>query len=243
MLLNLPQPLVAVPPTKTYACSAHQRNCDQAVSHDQKDTRRDYSHSALHRNDLQPDPLLQFKLWMDDALAAELTDATAMSLATADTGGKPSNRIVLLKTFDDRGYTWFTDYRSHKGADLAANPQAALLFYWREFERQVRIEGPVAQVSPGESAEYFHSRPLDSRLAAAVSHQSAAVDNRELLEEAVARLREAHPDGEVPAPEDWGGYRLQPQRYEFWQGREGRLHDRFRYTQDAGDWRIERLQP
>jgi pyridoxamine 5'-phosphate oxidase len=187
--------------------------------------------------------MTQFKQWMDAALAAELTDATAMALATADDLGRPSNRIVLLKAFGVQGFTWFTDYRSHKGRDLAANPQAALLFYWREFERQVRIEGNVVQLSREESEAYFASRPLDSRMAAAASHQSMAVAGRNALEQAVMRVQAQYPKGDVPAPEDWGGYCLRPECFEFWQGREGRLHDRFRYTRDAGEWRIERLQP
>ena len=213
------------------------------MSHDQTPHRREYAHAELRRAALDEDPLVQFKLWMDAALEAELTDATAMALATADAQGRPSNRIVLLKTFGAQGFAWYTDYRSHKGRDLAANPQAALLFYWREFERQVRIEGSVVQVSRGESEEYFNSRPVASRMAAAVSHQSMTVANRNTLEQAVTRVQEQFPDGNVPAPEAWGGYRLLPECFEFWQGREGRLHDRFRYTRDGDAWRIERLQP
>lgn len=213
------------------------------MSHDQTHNRREYAHAELRRAQLHADPLYQFKQWMDAALAAELTDATAMALATADAQGRPSNRIVLLKAFDAQGFTWFTDYRSHKGADLAANPHAALLFYWREFERQVRIDGVVAQVSREESQQYFQSRPADSRMAAAASYQSAVVNDRQILEQSVAALHEEYADGEVPTPEQWGGYRLTPCRYEFWQGREGRLHDRFRYSEVDSRWIIERLQP
>ncbi len=213
------------------------------MSQDQNHNRREYAHGALRRGDLAADPLDQFKAWLDAALEAQLTDATAMALATADPQGMPSNRIVLLKGYSDRGFTWFTDYRSLKGADLAANPQAALLFYWREFERQVRISGTVEKISRAESADYFASRPPDSQLAAAASHQSAAVADRPTLEQAVAKLSAQYPDGVVPAPQQWGGYCLSPTRFEFWQGREGRLHDRFCYVaQDAG-WLIERLQP
>ena len=213
------------------------------MSHDQTHNRREYAHGALRRAELQADPRRQFQMWMEAALAAELTDATAMALATADAAGRPSNRIVLLKAFDERGFTWFTDYGSHKGRDLAANPQASLLFYWREFERQVRIEGRVRQVSRAESEAYFATRPLDSRMAAAISEQSAVVDSREVLEQAVHDLKQQSHDGVVPAPANWGGYRLEPERYEFWQGREGRLHDRFRYSRVADGWSIDRLQP
>jgi len=213
------------------------------VSHDQKHNRREYAHGALRRADLAADPLMQFKAWMDQALAAELTDATAMALATADADGRPSNRIVLLKEFSSAGFTWFTDYRSRKGADLQANPHAALLFYWREFERQVRISGAVEKLSREDSASYFATRPQDSRLAAAASHQSAAVNDRQVLEQAVVTLAQQYPDGNVPLPEQWGGYRLVPASFEFWQGREGRLHDRFSYVLQAGRWQIERLQP
>lgn len=213
------------------------------MSHDQKHTRREYAHDALRRAELAADPVAQFKTWIEAALAAELTDATAVALATADAAGRPSNRIVLLKEFSSSGFTWFTDYRSQKGADLDVNPQAALLFYWREFERQVRISGAVQKLSREDSVSYFTSRPQDSRLAAAASHQSAPVANRRRLEQAVTDLAAEYPDGDVPVPEQWGGYRLVPARFEFWQGRQGRLHDRFVYTPEAGGWQIERLQP
>jgi len=205
--------------------------------------RRDYAHAQLRRNSLHRDPLTQFEFWMQEALDAQLTDATAMALATADDEGRPSNRIVLLKSFDAEGFTWFTDYRSHKGADLERNPQAAVLFYWRELERQVRIEGAVSQVSRAQSEAYFQTRPELSRFAAAASHQSSTISDRETLEQAVETLRETYPQGDVPPPESWGGYRLHPERYEFWQGREGRLHDRFTYTALESEWLIERLQP
>jgi len=180
------------------------------VSHDQTHNRREYAHGALRRAELRDDPLQQFKRWLEEALAAELIDATACALATVNDAGQPSNRIVLLKSFDAEGFTWFTDYRSRKGADLAHNPQAALLFFWREFERQVRIEGTVHKVPRAVSETYFASRPIDSRLAAAASHQSAPVPDRDSLERAVQALREAHPSGDIPTPQDWSGFCLVP---------------------------------
>jgi pyridoxamine 5'-phosphate oxidase len=153
-------------------------------------------------------------------------------------------RIVLLKHFDEQGLCWYTDYRSRKGSDLAANPRAAVVFHWREQSRQVRISGVVERLPAGDSDSYFQSRPDDSRFSAAASEQSAAVDRRATLEQRVAELKRRYPDGAVPRPPEWGGYRLRPDRYEFWQGREGRLHDRFEFTSDgAGGWTITRLQP
>lgn len=213
------------------------------MTKDQRDARRDYARDALRRADLQADPLAQFAAWLKQATDAELIDATAMTLATADNTGRPSARIVLLKHYDARGYVWYTAYDSPKGNDLSANPEASLLFYWREFERQVRITGTVEKVAREESENYFLSRPLESRFTAAASRQSAPVENREILETKVAELQARYPDGRVPVPEHWGGYRLQAREYEFWQGRTGRLHDRFVYKQKPTGWHIDRLQP
>lgn len=202
--------------------------------------RREYTLAGLDRPDLASDPLQQFSRWMDDALAADPSDATSMTLATADLNGYPSARIVLLKGFDSRGFTWFTNYQSEKGGQLDSNPQAELLFYWKALERQVRIRGKVARVSRDESVDYFNSRPFGSQIGAVASHQSQPIAGRELLEQVVEKLTQ---EGAVDCPEHWGGYRLVPERFEFWQGRESRLHDRFRYTAAPAGWTIERLQP
>ena len=211
---------------------------------DQRAVRRPCSEAALRRGDLAAEPLEQFARWLQAALDAGDADAWAMALATASKQGRPSMRIVLLKHFDADGYCWYTDYRSRKGTELAANPQAALLFHWQDLERQARIAGRVEKLSQEESEAYFQSRPEASRFAAAASVQSAPVADRSRLEREVQRLRQHHPDGAVPRPSRWGGYRLRPAEYEFWQGREGRLHDRFRYLKDAdGVWTAQRLQP
>lgn len=210
---------------------------------DQRHTRREYTAVGLRRRDLAGDPLEQFERWFRDAVDAGLEDATAMALATASATGEPAVRIVLLKHYDADGFCWYTDYRSAKGRELAENPRGAGLFYWRELSRQVRISGPVSRLEPAAADAYFASRPADSRFSAAASRQSAPVDGRETLQARVADLRRQHPDGDVPRPPDWGGYRLQPEVYEFWQGREGRLHDRFRFTRGPDAWSVERLQP
>jgi pyridoxamine 5'-phosphate oxidase len=209
---------------------------------DLHEERRDYA-GALRRADLADDPLAQFQRWLDDALSLEIRDATAFALATAAPDAVPSVRIVLLKAFDADGYVFYSDYRSQKGSELSANPAAAMLFHWRELDRQVRLTGVVSEIDSEASRSYFASRPPESRFAAAASEQSATISDRAALEARVAELKAAHPDGSVPAPERWGGFRLKPERYEFWQGREGRLHDRFRYLRSSQGWTIERLQP
>jgi pyridoxamine 5'-phosphate oxidase len=210
---------------------------------DQRHTRRDYVSAPLRRSNLAGDPLAQFQAWFGEAVDAGLDDVTAMALATADHDGSPSVRIVLLKHFDEDGFCWYTDYRSHKGGDLAANPRAACLFHWGPLHRQVRITGPVAKLDPESADAYFASRPEDSRFSAAASCQSSPIDGRDSLESRVAELRRQHPDGQVPRPPNWGGYRLIPEAYEFWQGREGRLHDRFRFSREGSSWQVQRLQP
>ena len=205
--------------------------------------RREYARARLDERDVDPDPLVQFRKWFDDARRAELPEPNAMTLATATPGGVPSARMVLLKAADERGFTFFTDYRSRKGQELEANPHAALVFFWGELERQVRITGTVSRVSREETEAYFRTRPRESRLGAWSSHQSTVLAGRETLE---ARLREVaarHPGDEVPTPPHWGGYLLKPDALEFWQGRESRLHDRVRYQRETGSWRIERLSP
>ncbi|MGM0554480.1 MAG: pyridoxamine 5'-phosphate oxidase [Pseudomonadota bacterium] len=210
---------------------------------DHRHTRRDYSRSELRRNDLTPEPYPLLQRWLEEAREAGNPDATAMMLATADADGQPSVRTVLLKHFDHEGLCWYTDSRSHKGRDLAENPRAALLFYWPETERQVRIEGDV-EALPSEMADaYFGERPVESRLAAAASIQSQPVESREALETRVHELEARYPDGNVPRDPAWIGYRLRPDYFEFWQGRPGRLHDRFQYQFDNGKWSIARLMP
>ncbi|MEC5163783.1 MULTISPECIES: pyridoxamine 5'-phosphate oxidase [unclassified Janthinobacterium] len=205
--------------------------------------RKDYSQSSLMETDVLAEPMAQFGKWFDEALKAQVNEPNAMTLATASVDGKPSSRIVLVKQFDQRGFSFFTNYDSDKGRQLADNPHAALQFFWPELERQVRIEGRVEKTSAAESDEYFGVRPLQSRLAAIASKQSAPIASRAELEANFACV--AASSGDQPArPAHWGGYRLVPERVEFWQGRRSRFHDRIVFTRRAdGTWRIERLQP
>ena len=205
--------------------------------------RREYAGASLDLSVLDADPFAQARTWLDDALRAEIVDATAMTLATADAAGRPGARTVLLKHFDRAGFVFFTSYVSRKARDLDANPRAALLFHWREVSRQLVVEGRVERVSDAESSEYFATRPRGSQLAAAVSPQSREVPDRAWLEDRVAALEARLGDTTVPRPEDWGGYRVVPDRIEVWQGRENRLHDRFEYRLVDGGWRIARLAP
>jgi pyridoxamine 5'-phosphate oxidase len=196
--------------------------------------------AGLREADVDPDPLAQFGRWFDEAAAAGVYEPEAVALATASADGAPSARMVLMKGFDERGFRFFTNYESRKARELEANPRAALLFHWKELARQVRIEGPVARVSPAESAEYFASRALGSRLSAVASPQSRVIASREELERRVEAL--AASDPAVPA--HWGGYLLDPQVYELWQRGEHRLHDRLRYRRaDGGGWVLDRLAP
>lgn len=204
--------------------------------------RTDYLQASLDEADVLDDPITQFGRWFDDALTARVLEANAMTLATVGADGKPSARIVLIKQFDHMGFTWYTNYASEKGQQLAANPQAALLFFWRELERQVRIEGRVVKVSAADSDQYFYSRPLPSQLSALASQQSAPVASRAALDAQYEAVASA---GSAPQrPANWGGYRLLPERIEFWQGRSSRLHDRLVFTLQAdGTWERTRLQP
>jgi pyridoxamine 5'-phosphate oxidase len=206
--------------------------------------RNEYGAHGLRRADLHSDPLQQFSAWFAAALAAEIRDPNAMSLATATPDGKPSVRVVLLKGFDERGFAFFTNYDSEKGRQLETNPHAALAFYWAQLERQVRISGVVEKTSREDSAAYFHSRPIGSRLGAWASKQSEVVDARQVLDACLSEISERYENGEVPLPPHWGGYRVKPDKIEFWQGRPNRLHDRFRYSRRAdGTWLIDRLAP
>jgi pyridoxamine 5'-phosphate oxidase len=211
---------------------------------DHRDERREYTAGTLSRADLPTDPLQLFSAWLADAIGTGADDATAMALATASAGGDPSVRIVLLKEHGPDGFVWFTDYGSRKGQELAENPRASLAFYWGAFSRQVRVSGVVSQIDEAASRAYFATRPEESRFSAAASDQSQPIGGREMLEARVAELRGRYPDGDVPMPDGWGGYCLQPESIEFWQGREGRLHDRFSYTRgDGAGWEVLRLQP
>jgi pyridoxamine 5'-phosphate oxidase len=207
------------------------------------DLRKDYSRMSLTESDLLDNPIEQFSVWFEQALSAEIAEANAMCLSTVASDNRPSSRIVLIKNIDARGFTWFTNYDSRKGQDLVSNPYAALLFHWIELERQVRIEGRVERVTDAESDDYFNSRPLLSRLAAIASAQSAPVADRAALEQQLLDVEHLYGDRPV-RPAYWGGYRLVPERLEFWQGRRSRLHDRIVYTLNAdGSWKKQRLQP
>lgn len=200
--------------------------------------------TGLRRCDLDPDPFKQFDRWFQAARAARIQAPEAMALATATADGRPAVRMVLLRGFDERGFVFYTNYESRKGRELAENPRAAIVFYWAELNRQVRAEGVVTRVSREESERYFHSRPREHQLAAWASHQSETLASRAVLERRFDELAAMYADREIPLPPYWGGYRLSPDLFEFWQSRPGRLHDRFRYSrQPDGTWLIVRLAP
>jgi pyridoxamine 5'-phosphate oxidase len=205
--------------------------------------RKEYTRAGLVEDDLDPDPIVQFHEWFEKVVEADLHEPNAMTLATASGDGKPSARVVLLKGYDERGFVFYTNYEGRKASELEANPLCALLFYWGELERQVRIEGRASRISNEESDAYFTSRPRGSRLGAWASEQSRSVEDRNILEERVKALEAEYEGREIPRPPFWGGYRVEPEVIEFWQGRENRLHDRLVYRRTGGRWKMERLQP
>lgn len=208
------------------------------------DLRQEYAMGALNEAEVHSDPLQQFQRWFGEAIAAQLPEPNAMTLATADRTGRPYARVVLLKECDADGFIFFTNYRSDKGRQLAENPHAALVFLWLELQRQIRIEGTVSPIASAESEAYFRSRPRESRLGALASRQSQIVASRQILDQRFQQLEAQYPDDTIPMPHHWGGYRVQPEMLEFWQGRHGRMHDRLRYRRLAeGHWLLERLEP
>lgn len=205
--------------------------------------RRDFSRERLSRSSVAQSPFSQFSKWMAEALASEIIDANAMVLATVDEQCRPSSRVVLLKGFDETGFAFYTNYESKKGHDLASNPHAALHFFWPELERQINIRGIAAKISREKSEAYFKSRPLESQIGAWASNQSAILESRDELEKRVEEIRKQFSGDDVPLPPFWGGFRLTPDRFEFWQGRASRLHDRICYEPNGESWTISRLSP
>ena len=210
---------------------------------DASSLRREYTRAGLHETDMDPDPIVQFQRWFGNVINANLHEPNAMILATATSEGLPSARTVLLKGYDEHGFVFYTNYEGRKARELDANPACALLFYWGELERQVRIEGRASRLSGEESDAYFAGRPRGSRLGAWASEQSRPVQDRSILEERVRALEAVYEGREIPRPPFWGGYRVEPDTIEFWQGRESRLHDRLVYHRSGRGWKIVRLQP
>jgi pyridoxamine 5'-phosphate oxidase len=209
-----------------------------------QDLRMDYSRGTLSESGVLADPIAQFRHWFDEARSAGIAEVNAMTLATANPSGAPSARVVLLKDLDARGFSFFTNYDSRKGREIALNPRASLCFYWQPLERQVRIEGNVEKTSREESEAYFRTRPLEAQIGAWVSRQSEVIESRQELERRQAEVAARFAGAPVPLPDFWGGYRVVPETVEFWQGRPGRLHDRLRYERlAAGGWVIRRLSP
>lgn len=206
--------------------------------------RREYSRAGLNREDLCPKPIDQFRLWFEQARGAGVDEPNALSLATVDERGRPSQRMVLLKAFDEKGLVFFTNYRSRKAKHLAENAAASILFPWIQLERQLIVEGDCEKISTLQSLKYFSSRPRGSRLGAWVSDQSSVISSRKILEMKLEEMKRKFGEGEIPLPDFWGGFRLKPRRFEFWQGRPSRLHDRFEYVKDEkGNWTAARLSP
>jgi len=207
------------------------------------DYRREYTQGGLHRNDLSDSPFEQFEKWFKQAMEADIPDASAMTLATVSADCKPTQRTVLLKLFDEKGFVFFTNYNSQKAQQIEENPNVSLLFPWTELERQIEINGKAEKISTAESLTYFLSRPRGSQLGAWASAQSSPINSRKILEIQLQRMKNKFTHGEIPLPDFWGGYRVIPETIEFWQGGVNRLHDRFEYTRDHDRWIINRLQP
>ncbi|MES2590270.1 MAG: pyridoxamine 5'-phosphate oxidase [Bacteroidota bacterium] len=205
--------------------------------------RHDFAKQSLDEKEVNPSPIQQFETWFKEAVDAKVNEPNAMTVSTATKEGKPSARILLLRNFTDEGFVYYTNYTSRKGRELTENPYCALLFFWPELERQVRIEGRIQQQTPEESEIYFNTRPRSSKLGAWTSEQSKVIANREVLNVQYTKLSEKYPDEQVPRPPHWGGYLLKPTTVEFWQGRPSRLHDRILYTAENDGWKIERLAP
>ena len=212
-------------------------------SDDMAHVRKEYSRHSLSESGVDLNPLLQFHRWFEEALGSQLLEPNAMVLATATADGKPSARVVLLKGYDERGFVFYTNYEGRKSSELLQNPYAALLFYWGELERQVRLEGAVEKTSRQESEDYFKTRPLESQLGGLASRQSSVIPSRSDLEQKVSDLKKLYENREIAVPPFWGGFRLQPQVFEFWQGRASRLHDRIVFNKENNDWIIRRLFP
>jgi pyridoxamine 5'-phosphate oxidase len=210
---------------------------------DISELRAEYRKAALNRDTLHEDPMNQFKQWFHEAREAQVKEPNAMILATVDPEGQPWTRTVLVKKLDDRGLIFFTNFESRKAAQIATNARVSVLFLWLDLERQVSINGSAEKISTGEAMAYFVTRPIGSRLGAWSSKQSSVIRSRSLLEAKLSEMRRKFADGQVPLPSFWGGYRIVPSSYEFWQGRRSRLHDRFLYAREGDDWRIDRLQP
>ena len=205
--------------------------------------RREYLRGGLHRKDLQKDPIEQFSIWMQQALDLGIIDPTAMTMSTVASDGQPSQRIVLLKNFDDLGFVFYTNYESRKAEELSRNSKVSLLFPWNQIDRQIKICGEAQKLSSRDSRDYFVSRPRGSQIAAIASKQSSVIDSRAALMDEFDALNQKYKDAELPFPDFWGGYRVQATEIEFWQGGADRLHDRFRYLRDGQSWRIDRLAP
>ena len=207
------------------------------------DIRKDYQLKSLTEAEVAKDPFAQFSVWWDEAVASAIDEVNAMALSTVSSAGKPSSRIVLLKGFNEQGFVFFTNYKSEKGRQIEQQQFVSLLFFWKELERQVRIEGVATKVTPEESDTYFHSRPVGSRLGAWASPQSQKITDRSVLEQALEKVTAEYAEIAIPRPPHWGGYRVIPSSIEFWQGRSSRLHDRILYEQVDGVWQISRLAP